>query len=405
MLQSFSVLRHRHILLLWLGQLLSAFGDRFFEIAVIWLSVQIVGSEAGFVLAAGSTARLLTGLLGGVYADRWDRQKTMIVVDLLRGVAILSLPLAAHLVEISLIHLAVVAAIEGALSSLFDPALQAALPHLLDDTQQLQAGNALLDITSRMARIFAPGLAGLLITFLPIEQFFTLDVFTFAISAIALFAIGREFRWQPVGSNAHSQGTQGIFQDIRGSFILLLENKAVFWSILSYISANIVWAGTIMVGLPLWVDTELGGGVQGYSFLITAYGIGSVSSNLIVGSTTIRNRSRVLFAGIVVFGLGIMLLGFSRSYGMALAAMFLAAMGTPMSDLMMLMLIQKEFPPEQVGKIYSLRLTISTIGYSLGLLIAAYLFQWMAMPTGILLLGLITLFVGGAGLIGIRSFR
>ncbi|HFC11795.1 MAG TPA: MFS transporter, partial [Anaerolineae bacterium] len=139
-----SILKKRHIRLLWLGQLLSAFGDRFFEIAVVWLSVQILGSEAGFVLAAGSVSRLIVGVLGGVYADRWHRQKTMIAVDILRTITILSLPVAALLGNITLVQLAVVAAIEGALSSIFDPALQASMPHLVEGAAELQPSNGLL---------------------------------------------------------------------------------------------------------------------------------------------------------------------------------------------------------------------------------------------------------------------
>ena len=403
MIKSFSILQYRHIRLLWLGQVLSAFGDRFFEIAVVWISVQIVGSEAGFVLAAGSIARLILGLFGGVYADRWDRQKTMIIVDVLRTLAILSLPIATFLGEISLLHLAIIAAIEGGLSAVFDPALQASLPHLTSNTKELLAGNALLDVTSRMARIFAPGLAGLALAFFPLTHFFTLDAISFGISALALFAIGRNFHWRPEPVKSTAKGIKGIFADIKGALILVYANKPVFYSLLSYIPGNIVWSGVMMVGLALLADGKLDVGVQGYSFLITAYGVGSVLSNLVVGSATIHKRARLLFIGVVVFGLGIILLGISRSYTMALAAMLLASIGTPMSDLMIIVMIQEEFPSNQVGKVYSLRLTISSLGFSLGLLIAAYLFQWIAVPTGILLSGLALLFVGLAGVVRFRK--
>ena len=215
----FEVLKQRHILLLWLGQLLSSFGDRFFEIAVVWLSVQIVGSEAGFVLAAGSIARLIVGLFGGVFADRWDRQKTMVIVDILRMLALLSLPIAAVIGDITLTHLAIVAVIAQGLSGLFDPALQASMPVLAIDSKTLQASNALLDVTSRMARIVAPGLAGLLVAVLPISQFFTLDAMTFGVSAIALLAIGRGFAWQPEADALPqvNRGVKSVFRDLWGA--------------------------------------------------------------------------------------------------------------------------------------------------------------------------------------------
>ena len=394
-----SILKKRHIRLLWLGQLLSAFGDRFFEIAVVWLSVQILGSEAGFVLAAGSVSRLIVGVLGGVYADRWHRQKTMIAVDILRTITILSLPVAALLGNITLVQLAVVAAIEGALSSIFDPALQASMPHLVEGAAELQASNGLLDVTHRMARIFAPGVAGVIIAFLPIEQFFTLDALTFAISAVAVWGIGRNFHWQPDLDPHATTGLKGIYAEIRGAMRLAYQNKPVFWAILSYIPANMVWASTIMIGLALQADNKFDVGVQGYSFLITAYGIGSVLSNIIVGSNTIRNRGRFFFAGVVVFGIGVLLLGLVSAYTLALGAMFFAALGTPMSDLMIVLMIQDEFPTNQVGKIYSLRLTISSVGFSMGLFFAAYLFQAVDVSTGTALMGLLLTLVGVAGLL------
>lgn len=402
-LQVFYILRQRHIRLLWLGQLLSAFGDRFFEIALVWLSVQLIGSEAGFVLAAGSIARLICGLIGGVYADRWDRQKTMIAVDILRTVAILSLPLAAFIGEITLVQLAIVAAIEAGLSGFFDPALQASLPTLTDSTQTLQASNALLDVTSRMARIFAPGLAGFLAAFVPLEQFFSIDAVTFAISAVALFAIGRNFDWQPAQSDSQEQGIRSIFQDIWSATQLVCQNRPVFWSLLSYVPANIAWSAIFMVGLALFADEVLNEGVQGFSFLITAYGVGSVLSNIIVGGMTIINRPRFLFAGAAIFGLGLLLLGQVSTFALALGCMFIASLGTPMSDLLIVLMIQEEFPMNQVGKVYSLRLTISSLGFSAGLLLAAPLFQWLSIPVGISLLGLLVVVVGVAGMV--RFYR
>ena len=400
--QSFIVLRQPQLLRLWLSRLLSAFGDRFFDIAVVWLSVQIVGSEVGFVLAAGSVTRLLGGLLGGVYADRWDRQKILISADLLRAFTIFSLPLVALLGNISLVHLAVVAAITGGLSSLFDPALQASLPGLTEKTQELQALNALLDVTHRMARIFAPGLAGLLIAFMPLPQFFTLDAVTFLISALAIFALGRGYRWQPE-QNDHARGFSGLVRDISGAFRLVNQRQPVLWSLLSYIPANIVWAGVVMVGLALYADNVVEAGVRGYSFLITAYGTGSVLSNLIVGSRLIENRARFLFAGVVLLGAGFLVVGSSRSFAVALLGMFIASTGTPMSDLMMLLMIQQEFPANQVGKVYSLRLVISSFGYSLGLLLAAPLFRWFPVQPTILLYALLLILVGLAGWVRFRQ--
>ncbi|MEM9774868.1 MAG: MFS transporter [Chloroflexota bacterium] len=392
-----SILRHRQIFLLWFGRLLSAFGDRFFDVAVVWLSVQIVGSEAGFILAAGSISNFLAGLIGGVLADRWDRQKLMIGIDIIRATSILTLPLAAILGEITLLHLAIAAAIEGAMGSLFDPALQASLPQLISDQGELQAGNALLDVTMRISQIFAPGLAGFLIASIPAQHLFTIDAATFIISGLSLFAIGRGFNWRPKPATETNDGMTGVFQEIQGAIKLVNQHKPMLWAIVTYIPINVAWSASLMVGLALLAEGPLELGAEGYGLLFTAYGVGSVLSNIVVGSLTVNRRELLLFAGQVVLGCGIILIGFSSSFWLAALGALVAALGTPMSDLMMLFMIQSDFPENQVGKVFSLRFTISNIGYSAGLLLAAVLFQWLGIRPGLIFFGALSLLTGTVG--------
>jgi MFS family permease len=123
-------LRHRHLAILWLSQVLSAIGDNFYAITIVWMAVRLSGSGAGYVVAAQSIAGLIFGLIGGVFADRWNRRRTMIGVDLLRALAVGTLPILSLLGWLQLWHLAAAGAAIGGLGALFDPALQASLPAL-----------------------------------------------------------------------------------------------------------------------------------------------------------------------------------------------------------------------------------------------------------------------------------
>src|SRR5260370_42525771 len=149
-------LRLPHIVLLWTSQVLSAMGDYFYTIAVLWIAVKTAGSEAGFVAGAGAIATFVFGLLGGVYADRWNRRATMVLVDLARAVAVVLLPVLALTGTLQFWHLIVVSVIIASLGGFFDPALQARLPPLTGDPQLLQATNGLMDIPRRPAGSLAP---------------------------------------------------------------------------------------------------------------------------------------------------------------------------------------------------------------------------------------------------------
>src|SRR5215472_9923788 len=91
------MLRQRHLAILWVSQVLSSIGDHLYVIAVVWTAVRVAGGGAGLVAAAGTVSTLLFGMLGGVYADRWDRRRTMATVDLIRAATVAVLPvLAGH---------------------------------------------------------------------------------------------------------------------------------------------------------------------------------------------------------------------------------------------------------------------------------------------------------------------
>jgi DHA3 family macrolide efflux protein-like MFS transporter len=182
---------------LWLGQIFSSVGDQLHQVALVWIAVEAIGASAGLVVASGTAARLCFGLVGGVYADRWDRQRTMIAADVGRALAVATLAFAGLSGPLSLAHLALVAAILGVLDSLFAPSLQASLPTLVPDATALQRANALLNVNHRLARVLGPGLTGVLLSFLPITQFFAIDAASFLASALAIWTLGRQFAWKP----------------------------------------------------------------------------------------------------------------------------------------------------------------------------------------------------------------
>lgn len=400
-------LRLPQIALLWTSQVLSAIGDYFYTLAVLWIAVKTSGSAAGLVAGAGALATILFGLFGGVFADRWNRRITMVVVDLARAAVVLVLPLLALSGRLQFWHLVAVEVLVSSLGALFDPALQASLPALTGDTRTLQATNGLMDITRRLARALGPSMAGLLIAFLPLAHFFTLDAVSFAVSALAVLALGKRFVWQASRSEDRKQPgkLKNVLQEAAGGIRLVRGHQPLFWSLLAVCLSNCVWSIAFVIGVPLLVARGLGNSVGAYGLIVGAYGIGNVLSNLAIGSLTIKRRILSIFLGKCVLGVGFLLLGLSTSVHMALLASALAAFGGPMGDIMILTMLQTDLPSDQVGKAYSLLMVLENAGASLGLLLAVPFFQFVSVPLGISLSAILLLLVGVAGLVyfGLRE--
>ena len=87
------VLRQRNFGLLWSAGLISMIGDWVLFISLPIYTYNLTQSTlaTGIMFMVGTLPRILLGSLAGVYVDRWDRQRTMVVADLSRAVLILLL--------------------------------------------------------------------------------------------------------------------------------------------------------------------------------------------------------------------------------------------------------------------------------------------------------------------------
>ena len=107
--------RNRDFLLLWNGQTISTLGTNISTLALPLLVLALTHSpaQAGLLTATRLLPYLLFSLPAGALLDRWDRKEVMIRCDLIRWLALGSVPLAFALGHLTLVHLYVVAFLEG----------------------------------------------------------------------------------------------------------------------------------------------------------------------------------------------------------------------------------------------------------------------------------------------------
>src|SRR5829696_10052489 len=144
---------------LWLGQLVSNFGDTLHYIALVVLVFELTGRGAAVALlvAVEIFPVLLLGPLAGVVIDRFDRKSVLIGADLFRAGLVASL-----VWPQSVWHAYVVAAGLAAGNTFFNPTVQAVIPALTTEEQRL-AANSVAWSTGRLVQIVASAVAGGLI--------------------------------------------------------------------------------------------------------------------------------------------------------------------------------------------------------------------------------------------------
>ena len=132
---------NRNFFLLWQGQMVSVLGDALYDIALNFFVLEMTGSTVimGTVMALVTVPRILLGPAAGVFVDRYDRKKLIVFGDVVRGVSVLFIALAAWngFLEIWMVMLAAV--ISGICASVFNPAIESVLPDIVPSDNMIRA--------------------------------------------------------------------------------------------------------------------------------------------------------------------------------------------------------------------------------------------------------------------------
>jgi DHA3 family macrolide efflux protein-like MFS transporter len=394
-LKLYQTLSHRPIFVLWLGQALSAVGDEIYRVALTWIAVGMVGASAGFLGAAQASAVIVFGLIGGYWADRWDPRRTMLFADYARGLAVLVPVLWSIFFPLNIWLLALVAILVAALSTFFEPALQAVVPRLAPNRVLLQATNGLMGTTMRLARAVGPSLVGALTGMIPIIHFFTLDALSFGCSAWAISRLRSALPVSPIPAPPRS----GMRQVVFSGYQLVRHDRIIKYVILAKTLTTGAWHLVLPLGIALIVRDQLPGDVRAYGLLLGAYGIGNVSSALVLTNISMRRPLAVMGWGYVVLGLGFAGLALLPTlWGMALSLAF-AAVGGPMNDLAHIDVIQGRVSPDKLAGIVRFRMSMESGGTLIFLLLSPALFSWCGPRFTIGLAGFVTLLVGALGIL------
>jgi len=138
-----SLWRHGAFMRVWAGSTISGVGDQITGLALPWPVLLLTHSpvQLGIVVGLQNLPFLLFTLIAGVYADRWDRRVIMLTCDVVRFVALATIPLAAALHNLTMAQIYAVAFITGTGQVWFDVAHYALLPGILAEAQ-LVDGNS-----------------------------------------------------------------------------------------------------------------------------------------------------------------------------------------------------------------------------------------------------------------------
>jgi len=342
----FAVFRKRNFTLLWLSQLISTSGSALTDLAAGILIYRETGSAlaVGLMLAATALPALVVGLIAGVFVDRYDRKKIMIVSCLLRAVLVASIP-AAVAININLLYFIVF--INAAIAQFFDPAQESVIPDVATD-EELAAANSFLSISSFGSTAIGFAGAGLLASLASIEFAFYFDAVTFLVSAaLILFVTVRPIELE------EDTSVRVVINGLREGFRYMTSTPILRNSFLSGVPQYFSFGLWNVLLLPFAI-TVLGATEFEYGLQEGLTSVGFVVGSLFMAKYTDRLREGQWIV-IGMFGMGVLgvAYGLASSIAVAIVIVTLSGFLNAPSAIARRLILQRNSPREMRGRVFS----------------------------------------------------
>ncbi|HET7498999.1 MAG TPA: MFS transporter [Candidatus Eisenbacteria bacterium] len=271
---------------LWIGQVVSVFGDRFTYLALLAVVIEHArtpanpAAELSWIPVVSFLPTILFGPWIGALVDTWDRKRVLVLSDAARGVvALLFLVVVPH------------AGLTGAFglvfalyvaNSFFLPARSAILPEMVPEDRLVEA-NSLVTLAGVGATIAGSLAGGVAIARFGWRVGFALDALTYFVSVVALLWI-RVVPRVVVPSAPHPPHTAGdayraLYADVREGARITLQSPRALGAIAA---TGLLWVagGALHVAAPILLASRGHGIVAGVGTLLAATATGMVAGSL-----------------------------------------------------------------------------------------------------------------------------
>lgn len=369
----FKAFQFRDFRRVWFGACTSSIGTWMQIVAQGWLIYRLSHSATLLALDQflGGLPIFLFTLIGGVVADRAQRQRVLLISQYVQMgcAALLTVLVAAGWVQVW--QILCLSFVSGLAQAFGGPAYQALIPTLVD-REDIPNAIALNSIQFNLAVTIGPALAGQALAHLGETWCFALNTLSFLGPVVALSGLSTIFLPAPSNTSIYDSLKQGLSFVRRQNSMAALVVLAFAMTFLSM---------PMRTYLPVFVKDIFRRGPETYGFLLAMMGVGSICGSLIIAALgNIRRRGRV--ALLMLMCLGMAMSGFSLSRQPHLSGFMLLLVGTFMIAAFanVTSVVQLAVTDEMRGRVMSIYNFAFRGGAPLGNLASGWLVPMFSVP-------------------------
>jgi MFS family permease len=378
-----SLWRNRDFLRFFGGQFVTNAGDSLYTVAVLWLVFELSGSTT--LTGIANAMLLLPWLLqmfAGPIVDRLPLKPVLVGSQVLQGVVVLALPLAAATGRLSVgVLLAVVPVLT--LATLLMAPMQATLvPRIVADERLSRANSALATVTLGLDMVF-DALGGAFIAVFGATTLFLFDSVTFAVAGLLFAGIAGPGS-DATGGNPE-ETDESTLRAVLGSYVDDLRagvdalRGTVFVELVFTTAVANFAVGVTLAILPAFGDAL--GGPAVYGLMLGALGVGRLVGSVVAPYLETVAYGRLLFVGHSVGTCCWLAAVYAPSAALTVVLFGLAWVPAGVSGVLTSTLNQTVFPADILGRVSSLKGTAAGATLPVGSLVGGVLAEVVGTTT------------------------
>ncbi len=346
---AFRAMQSRNFKLFFYGQIVSLIGTWVQNIALGWLVYRLTNSVflLGLVGFAGQIPSLLITPFAGVYADRLNRHKVMIITQMCSMVLAFSLAILVFTDSIQVWQILFLATLNGVVLAVDTPFRHAFLLVMVGDKSLLQNAIALNSTLINSARFIGPTIGGIIIALMG-------EAWCFLLNGVSFMAVIGALLAMRVDPFHYIVKESSIFHDLKEGFRYSFSFVPIRY-LLILVGITGFFGLPFQVFLPVYAKDILGGGAELLGFLTGSMGAGAlVGAFYLASRKTIATIPRLIMITAIIFAVTLMGFAYSRAIPLSIILMFFMGLGMILAFAATNTLLQTIVDEDKRGRVVSL---------------------------------------------------
>ena len=338
----------KNLTVLWWAQVISQAGDSIYQLALLWLVLEMTQSNivTGIIAMSAYMPALIFGLYAGVLSDRIDRFRLMLLSNAAQALTVILIPIALWNNIQNVWIICGLAFLRSSFYTLFQPALQSYIP-LLFSKKNIVKINSILITSGQIAWMVGPFFAGTLLLIVSLKNLFVVDAISFLLAIILLLFLNQP---QPSTNNQ----SKSHWLDLKKGLSYLFSHKPILFMLIITFINNLFIMGPAVVGIPILVKSALNGSASDFAYMEGCMALGALCGSLIVSKLNGKLSNGIIWAiGLIIDGITFSFFYWADSVPIAMIMIYVHGIGIPLIMVSRTSMIQLHTPNKYHGRLFS----------------------------------------------------